>query len=132
MYQRNEDIWKSFPEQQIADYGREDGIVGYAWIARYTLHFLDAYLKHDQTALAWLKKTPAENGAPQHFLWATYRPAKGVPPTLDAFRAELGRQGFDHAKDIYAAMQKESPDFKLKESAPQLLGLRAHGRQPYA
>ncbi len=116
MYQRNEDIWKKFPEEQIADYGREDGIVGYAWIARYTLHFLDAYLKHNAESMAWLKKTAAENGAPPHFLWATYRPAKGVPPTLDAFRAELGRQGFDHAEDIYAAMQKESPDFKLDES----------------
>jgi tetratricopeptide (TPR) repeat protein len=117
MYQRNEDIWKKFPEEQIADYGREDGIVGYAWIARYTLHFLDAYLKHDAASMAWLKKTPAENGAPKHFLSVSYRPAKGVPATLDAFRAELGRQGFDHAEDIYAAMQKESPDFKLKESA---------------
>ena len=58
MYQRNEDIWKrTFPKKQIADYGRADGIAGYAWIARYTLHFLDAYLKHDAAAMAWIKKT---------------------------------------------------------------------------
>jgi tetratricopeptide (TPR) repeat protein len=134
MYQRNEDVWKNFPEEQIADYGREDGIVGYAWIARYTLHFLDAYLKHDTTSMAWLKKTAAENGAPQHFLWATYRPAKGLPPTLDAFRAELGRQGFDHAEDIYAAMQKQSPDFKLDESSVNSWGydLMADNRLPEA
>jgi tetratricopeptide (TPR) repeat protein len=127
MYQRNEDIWKKFPEEQIADYSREDGIIGYAWIGRYTLHFLDAYLKHDAPALAWLKKTAAENGAPQHFLWATYRPAKGLPPTLDAFRAEVGRQGFDHAEDIYAAMQKESPDFKLNEAAVNSWGYELMG-----
>ena len=77
--------------------------------------------------MAWLKKTAAENGAPPHFLWATYRPAKGVPPTLDAFRAELGRQGFDHAEDIYVAMQKESPDFKLKESALNYWGYELMG-----
>jgi predicted negative regulator of RcsB-dependent stress response len=117
MYQRNEEVWKGFSEQQVADYGREDGIVGYAWIARYTLHFLDAYLKHDAAAMAWLKKTPAENGAPQHFLSASYRPASGPPATLESFRAELGRQGFDHAEDVYAAMRKQSPDFKLDESA---------------
>ena len=117
MYQRNEDVWKSFSEQQIADYDRADGIAGYAWIARYTVHFLDAYLKHDAAALAWIKKTPAENGAPNHFLSASYRPAKGLPATLESFRTELGRQGFDHAEDIYAAMQKESPNFKLEESA---------------
>ncbi len=122
MYQRNEDIWKHFSDQQIADYGREDGIAGYAWIARYTVHFLDAYLKHDAAALGWLKKTPAENGVPQHLLSVNYRPAKGVPASLDSFRAELGRQGFDHAENIYAAMQKESPGFKLDESAVNAWG----------
>jgi tetratricopeptide (TPR) repeat protein len=66
--------------------------------------------------MAWIKKTPAENGAPSHFLSASYRPAKGLPATLESFRMELGRQGFDHAQDIYAAMQKESPNFKLDES----------------
>jgi dienelactone hydrolase len=123
MFQRNEDaLWKNFPQQQKADYGREDGVAGYAWVARYTLQFLDAYLKHDAAALAYLKKTPAENGAPSHFMAATYRPANGVPVSLDSFRAELGRQGFDHAADIYAAMQKENPDFKLDEAVVNYWG----------
>ncbi len=117
MYQRNEKVWKHFPEVQKADYEREDGITGYAWIARYTLQFLDAYLKHDTTALAYLKKTPAENGVPRHFMTVAYRAAKGVPASFDGFRTELGRQGFDHAGDVYAAMQKEKSDFKLDEGA---------------
>jgi dienelactone hydrolase/predicted negative regulator of RcsB-dependent stress response len=123
MYQRNEDTWKNFSEQAIADYNRADGIAGYAWIARYTVHFLDAYLKHDTAAMAWLKKTPADNGAPNHFLSASYRPAKGLPATLESFRIELGRQGFDHAESVYAAMQKESPGFNLDESAVNSWGL---------
>ena len=122
MYQRNEDVWKGFPEQEIADYDRADGIAGYAWIARYSVHFLDAYLKHDATAMAWIKKTPAENGAPSHFLSASYRPGKGLPATLESFRNELGRRGFDHAEDIYASMQKESPNFKLDQSAVKSWG----------
>jgi tetratricopeptide (TPR) repeat protein len=122
MYQRNEEVWKHFPEQQIADYGREDGVIGYAWMARYTLHFLDAYLKHDPAALGWLKKTPAENGAPQHMLAVNYRPAKGFAPSLDSFRAELGRRGFDQAESTYAAMQKESPAFKLDQNAVNTWG----------
>jgi len=115
--QRDESFWKEFPEYQKADYGREDGAAGYKWAAQYTLEFLDAYLKHDAMALAFLKKTPAENGAPQHFLAASYRAAKGLPSTLDAFRVELGRQGFDHAAQVYAAMHKVNPDFKLDEGA---------------
>lgn len=115
--QRDESFWKDFPESQKADYGRADGAVGYKWAAQYTLEFLDAYLKSDDMALAFLKKTPAENGAPQHFVSASYRAAKGTPSTLDAFRIELGRQGFDHAPAVYAAMRKDNPDFKLDEGA---------------
>jgi predicted negative regulator of RcsB-dependent stress response len=117
MYQRNEGIWKWYPKDQKADYTREDGILGYAWISRYTLSFLDAYLKHDATALAFLKKIPTENGVPQHFMAVNFRSAKGIPASLEAFRAELGRQGFDHASEIYATMKKEKPDFKLDENA---------------
>ncbi len=117
IYLRNEEMWKRFPQHQKADYGPEDGITGYAWVARYTLEFLDAYLKHDPAAMAYLKRTPAENGVPVHFMAVDYRAAKGAPASLDAFRAELGRQGFDHAADVYAAMQKEVPGFKLDEAA---------------
>jgi tetratricopeptide (TPR) repeat protein len=118
MYQRNEDVWKSsFPDARKADYDREDGITGYAWVTRYTLQFLDAYLKHDAAAMANLKKTPAENGAPRHFMTVNYRAAKGAPASLDAFRAELGRRGFDHAAEVYAVMQKVKPDFKFEETA---------------
>jgi dienelactone hydrolase/predicted negative regulator of RcsB-dependent stress response len=117
MYQRNEDIWKDYPSSHKADYSRADGIVGYAWIARYTLEFLDAYLKHDAQAMAFLRKAPAEAGVPPHMMTVDFRAGKGIPATLDAFRAELGRQGFDHAPAIYAAMLKDQPDFKLDENA---------------
>lgn len=124
MYQRNEDIWKNFSDGQKADFGREDGVPGYAWVARYTAVFLDAYLKHDAAALAWLKKTPAENGVPKHFLSVDFRAAKGVPATLEAFRAELGRRGFDHAAEVYDEMRKQYPDFKLDERAMEQWGGR--------
>jgi tetratricopeptide (TPR) repeat protein len=117
MYQRNEDIWKGYLSNHRADYSRADGIVGYAWVARYTLEFVDAYLKHDAQAMAFLKKTPAEVGVPPHMVTVDFRAGKGMPATLDAFRAELGRQGFDHAPAIYAAMLKDQPDFKLDEDA---------------
>lgn len=122
MYQRNEEIWKRFPQEQIADYGREDGVRGYAWMARYTVHFLDAYLKHDAAAIAWLKNPPAKNGVPPHFLSLSFRAAQGAPATLDSFRAELGRKGFDHTAEVYAAMQKENPGFKLDEDAVNTWG----------
>ena len=47
----------------------------------------------------------------------TFRAAKGTPAILDAFRAQLGAQGFDRAPEIYAAMKKENAGFKLDEGA---------------
>ena len=115
IYQRNENSWKDFSSVEKADYGRADGIPGYAWMARYTLAFLNGTLKHDAAAMAWLKKTPAENGAPQHFFTVDFRPASGVPATYDAFRLEVGRRGFDHIGEVYADFRKQSADFKLDE-----------------
>lgn len=117
MYQRNEEVWKGFSGVQKADYEREDGVTGYAWVARYTLQFLNAYLKRDDAALAFLKKTPAENGAPKHFMTVNFRTATGVPESFEGFRSEIGHRGFDHAGEIFAAMQKEKPDFKLDQGA---------------
>ncbi len=119
MYQRNEDVWKTYDTQRKGDFPREDGIAGYAWVCRYTLNFLDAYLKHDPTAMAFLKKTPAENGVPKHLMTASFRAAKGTPVSLESFRSQIGQQGFDHAPALYAAMQKEKPDFKLDETSLQ-------------
>jgi tetratricopeptide (TPR) repeat protein len=115
MSQRHDSFWKNFARNQKADYGREDGIPGYAWVSNYTAHFLDAYLKHDAAAMAWLKKTPSENGVAKHFLSVDFREAKGVAPSLEAFRVEVGRRGFNHASEIFAEIKKENADFKLDE-----------------
>ena len=127
-FQRDEDFWRAFPTMQAGDYGREDGVTGYVWVARYTLSFLDAYLKHDAAATAYLKKTPAENGVPPHVMTVDYRAAKGVPASLDSFRAELNRQGFDHAAEVYASMQKEDADFKLEEQFINSWGYELMGK----
>ena len=52
-----------------------------------------------------------------HFLTANYRAASGAPATLDSFREELHKQGFDKAADVYANFQKEDSTFKLDEGA---------------
>ena len=115
MTQRSERFWKRFPAAQKADYGREDGAVSFGWVSRYTLAFLDAYLKRDAAAMDFLKKAPRENGVPQHLLAASFRAASGSVVSLDGFRASLHREGFDHSPEIYAALQKQDPSFKLSE-----------------
>ena len=116
--QRNEKFWQyEFPRLQQADYGREDGNAGYEWVARYTLAFLDAYLKKDAVSLAFLKKKPAEHGVPLHMMAVSFRKAESLPLSLQSFQVAVGEQGFDHAEDVYAAMQKKQPDFRLDAGA---------------
>jgi hypothetical protein len=75
MFQRRESAHR-FAENQIADYGRDDANTGYAWVALYTLNFLDTYLKNDASARAFLGTSPAENGVPKHFIDVRFRAAQ--------------------------------------------------------
>jgi hypothetical protein len=79
MFQRRENSQR-FEENKVADYGRDDANTNYAYMALYTLEFLDAYLMRDIAAKAFLKDTPAENGVPKHFIGIRFRPALQVSP----------------------------------------------------
>ncbi len=114
MAQRNEKFWQyEFAGLQQADYGREDGTIGYGWVARYTLAFLDAYLKRDAEAMLFLRKTPGENGVPRHTMAVSFRAAERLPLSFQSFQVALGDKGFAHAAELYAAMQKQQPGFQL-------------------
>ncbi len=119
MSQRNERLWQlDFPRwQEESDYGRADGIIGYARVARYTQKFLDAYLKHDAPALSYLKNKPSENGVPSHVMAVKFRGAVPPPASFDSFKAEVGRRGFERASQVYASIQKQELNFKLDTGA---------------
>jgi len=42
-------------------------------MARYTLEFVDAYLKRNAAAMEFLKRTPEENHVPKHLMAAQFR-----------------------------------------------------------
>lgn len=134
--QRNERLWQlDFPSwQREADYTREDGITGYTWVARYTREFLDAYLKHDEQALEFLKSTPGQNGVPSHVMAVQFRGAVPMPPSLESFKVAVGQEGFDHATEAYASVLKKNPHFKLDGNALSTWGyaLIAAGHLPEA
>jgi dienelactone hydrolase len=65
---------ETFALDQVADYGREDANTGYSWVALYMLQFLNAYVKHDAAAMAFLGRTPAENDVPRHTMEISFSP----------------------------------------------------------
>ena len=66
-----------------ADYSLEEGALSYNWMARYALEFLNAYLKHEESAVLFLKRTPVENGVPKHLMAVTLRQASSKPEQGD-------------------------------------------------
>jgi tetratricopeptide (TPR) repeat protein len=95
------------------DYTRSEIQVAHSWAARYTREFLDAYLKKDAAALAFINNTPSANKAPLHMVAVDIRRSKGeVPPTLENFVARLAAEGFDKAIPLYDRFAKQDAAFK--------------------
>jgi dienelactone hydrolase len=114
---RNTNLWNfEMPRLQWGDYDREDGIESYAWVARYTRAFLDAYLKTDADARAFLNKPPADVGVPRHTLAVSFHAGRGKPYDLAEFRQTVGRAGFDHLGEVFEAARKAHPEVALGPS----------------
>jgi hypothetical protein len=79
LYQRSERFRKEALRFSPADYSLEDGAVSYNWMARYTLEFLNAYMKKGAAGMGFLKQTPTENGVPKHLMAASFRSASSSP-----------------------------------------------------
>jgi dienelactone hydrolase len=99
----------------FGDYSKAEVARTYDIVARYVLHFLDASLKHDQQALAFLHRTPAENGVPGHPMLAEVHQAQALPPSQASLAAELARSGFAHVAEAYQEARKRDTSFQLSQ-----------------
>jgi pimeloyl-ACP methyl ester carboxylesterase len=79
LYQRSERFRKEALQFSPADYSLEEGASSYNWMARYTLEFLNAYLKHKDSAIQFIRHTPSENGVPKHLIATLFRQPSAVP-----------------------------------------------------
>ncbi|QGZ41965.1 dienelactone hydrolase family protein [Pseudoduganella flava] len=104
------------PDSAFREYNRDEVRGAYGWMARYVLGFLDAHLKNDAQARAFLANQPVANGAPKHTISLDARPGSGAPPTRENFASQLAERGFDKAFDIYNTMQARGATFKLRSS----------------
>ncbi len=75
LYQRSERFRREALQFAPADYSLEEGAESYNWMARYTVEFVNAYLKRDAAAMEFLRRTPRDNHVPQHLMWARFQPA---------------------------------------------------------
>lgn len=118
------------PDTRYAAYSRQEAANAYGWTARYVHRFLDAYLKGDAPAKAFLHNAPAANGVPAHVMSTDIRLAASAPPTVESLVAELGKGGFVHAIAAYERIKAREPGFGVSAAAVTEWGssLRELGR----
>lgn len=102
-------------DRMFDQYPREEVNRAHGWTADYVLRFLDAYLKQDAAAKAWLDAPPASHGMPAHAVTMEARPAAAAPPGREELAAELARCGFEHAQAAYETMRARNVAFTLRE-----------------
>jgi tetratricopeptide (TPR) repeat protein len=116
--QRNDRFFaREFPGQQQADYDRGDGVVAYSWVVRYTREFLDARIKSDKAAEAFLQAVPAANGVPAHTLAIRRRSARPQPVSFEDYRQQVVKRGFKSATIVRDEMMKAHPTLRIDGDA---------------
>lgn len=104
-------------DADFGEYTRDEVTAAYGWVSRYVLRFLDAYLKQDAGAMAFLEKKPVANGVPPHMMSMDMRHAKSTPLNRAAFATQLAERGFGQAHAIYKEMQDKGANFTLDADA---------------
>ncbi len=98
----------------FGEYSRDEVSQAHSWAMRYVERFLDAYLKKDAQAMAFLDNKPAANKAPPHMLAVERRKGGGIPPTIEGFIRTLQTGGYEHAQAVYDSMHAANPGFVLE------------------
>lgn len=89
----------------------------YGWMLRYTLAFLDGYLKDAVEGRAFLNTVPAGNGVAPGLLASHWRPGVAGPPGLADFVAVLEAGSWDDPAGAYDRFRRHAPRFVLLEDA---------------
>ncbi|MES2323299.1 MAG: dienelactone hydrolase family protein [Pseudomonadota bacterium] len=100
-------------DEAFGDYWRADVLQAYRSGALYVHRFLDAYLKNDVSALAFLRETPARHGIGPQVMSMEFRPANFALLGEADFLRGFVKAGHKDALSIYAKMVASSPDFRL-------------------
>ncbi|MES2017539.1 MAG: CocE/NonD family hydrolase [Pseudomonadota bacterium] len=100
-------------DNAFGDYQRADVLQAYRSGALYVHKFLDAYLKSDTKALAFLKASPARHGIGPQVMSMEYQPAEYTLLGEADFLRDFAKGGYQDAQAMYVKMAAASPGFKL-------------------
>lgn len=114
-------------DASFGDYQRADAQQAWHSGALYIRNFLDAYLKNDAGALAFLKQPLARNGISPYTMSLQVRPASAEVPSEAAFLRAFSGAQFKDAQAIYQKMTASAPGFRLNPINLNTLGYQLLG-----
>jgi dienelactone hydrolase len=109
-------------DSDFGDYGRADVVQAYRSVVLYVHRFLDAYLKRDDQALAFIRQSPAKQGIAPQLMAMRFQPASATVPSEAAFLRAFAAAGYRGAQAIHARMREASADFALSPVNLNTLG----------
>jgi dienelactone hydrolase len=109
-------------DKAFGDYQRADVLTAYRSGVLYVREFLDAYLKDDAGARAFLQVSPAKHGIGPQLMAMEYHPASATAFAEGDFLQAFAKGDFQDAQKLYTRMTKQSPDFKLSPLNLNTLG----------
>lgn len=99
-------------------------IVSYGWVSRYTMHFLNAFLKDDGSSLQFLNSEPINNGvAPGLIVRKTKMPVAHAM-SFEDFNVLARRQGYKDLESLMRRLKDQAPEFRPQEWKLNNLGLQ--------
>lgn len=113
---------KRDPRQDKSD---QKIMISYKLVSEYSLQFMNAYLKNDNTALQFIKNTPQENNISTDLVSKESKTTT-VHKAFDfyEFAYQAALQNYKDVKTLYSQSKKTNPTFVLPEGKLNTLGLQ--------
>lgn len=106
------------------DKNDRDIMTSYRWVSIYALQFLDAYLKEEKKALAFINNTPSANGIPAGLISYRHKAAQRKALSFEDFNAMAARVQYTRLPALYDSVLIYHPTFKPQEWQLNNLGLQ--------
>lgn len=99
-------------------------ISSYGWVSRYTLHFLNAYLKQGESSKQFLNNDPVRNGVKLNSISLNFKKPIERRFTFENFNKLAEKQDYKNLETLYKNLKDQNPDLQLEEWKFNNLGLQ--------
>ena len=96
----------------------------YKWVSKYTLSFLNAFLKDDNSSLAFIENNPSENGIKNGLITQRAKQPESEAFSFKDFNDLASNQNYESLIELFDSTMKKNPSLKLPEGNLNTLGLQ--------